>query len=164
MRVLSSSTYFRLHPMNIRSSSLPMPPTRSSWLVRPIPFDPAVSSCSLPITTTPSMESASLHGQKLQGSRTCQSSRQNCVEMRPFSFHSLSMRGQTRIVCLPILPSRTSQASSIRSNGSQRLRHEGGMCCSMQQLSCPPIAWISPAGILTLFPFRSTRCSAIRQG
>ena len=58
-------TFFRLRPMNMRSSSPPMPAMRSSWSVRPIPFDPAVSSCSLPITTTPSMASASLHGPKV---------------------------------------------------------------------------------------------------
>ena len=85
----------------------------------------------LPITTTPSMESASLHGQKAPHSRTCPSSRQNCVEMRSFSIHSLSTRGTTLVVCLLILPSRTSRACNIRSNGSQRPTPEGGMCCSI---------------------------------
>ena len=97
-------------------------------------------------------------------SRTCPSSRQNCVEMRPFSFHSLSTRGTTLIVCLPILPSRTSRASSIHWNGSQRPTPEGGMCSWMRLASYPPIAWISPDGTPTLSRSRSTRCSAIRQG
>ena len=50
------------------------------------------------------------------------------------------------IVCSPIRPSRTSQASSIRSNGSQKLRPEGGMCwldaaCFRACQSPGPLRW-----------------------
>ena len=95
---------------------------------------------------------------------TCPSSRQNCVEMRPYSFPSLSTRGTTLIVCLPILHSRTSRASCIHWSGSQRPTPEDGMCSWMPPASCSPIVWISLDGTPTLSRSRSTRCSAIRQG